>query len=86
VAKSNGQERSGHWAVGSDAARLEAGMILEPTLESFRQEVSDFCQRKLPRDIRRKVALNLTLERDDHARWQKLLHERAWMVVKGGAR
>jgi alkylation response protein AidB-like acyl-CoA dehydrogenase len=48
-------------------------------LRQFRDEVRTFCRQALPADIRRKVALNLKLERSDHARWQNILHDRGWM-------
>ncbi|GJD52209.1 Putative acyl-CoA dehydrogenase FadE17 [Methylobacterium crusticola] len=54
-------------------------MVLSEDLRRFRDEVAAFCRAALPADIRRKVALNLTLAREDHARWQKILHARGWM-------
>ncbi|OKO78291.1 acyl-CoA dehydrogenase family protein [Bradyrhizobium sp. AS23.2] len=52
---------------------------MQARFEQFREEVRAFCRQALPADIRRKVAFNLTLERSDHARWQKILHGRGWM-------
>jgi alkylation response protein AidB-like acyl-CoA dehydrogenase len=52
----------------------------DPALLSFREEVRTFCATSLPGDIRRKVELGLTLEKDDYVRWQKILHRRGWIV------
>lgn len=49
-------------------------------LEAFRREVRDFCDRRLPDDIRAKVELGLVLDKDDQVRWQKILHERGWFL------
>ncbi|MET7246259.1 acyl-CoA dehydrogenase family protein [Methylobacterium sp. EM32] len=54
-------------------------MLLPPELRAFRAEVRAFCRGALPSDIRRKVERNLSLTREDHARWQKILHGRGWM-------
>src|SRR5690242_6486234 len=45
---------------------------------AFRDEVRQFVREKLPDDIRAKVTNGLRLKREDHIRWQRLLHERGW--------
>jgi alkylation response protein AidB-like acyl-CoA dehydrogenase len=58
---------------------IKAEALLDRELQAFQDEVRAFCRERLPADIRRKVELNLALDRSDHARWQKILHERRWM-------
>ena len=48
---------------------------------TFRTEVQQFLQEKLPEDIRRKVLLGMHLEKDDFVRWQKILHARGWAAA-----
>lgn len=45
---------------------------------AFRGEVRRFIQENLPADIRDKVLGHKHLERDDHIRWQTLLHQKGW--------
>lgn len=54
-------------------------MSLSEQLLLFREDARAFCRTDLPADIRRKVELNLSLEKDDHRRWQKILHAQGWM-------
>lgn len=54
-------------------------MFVPEELRAFRDEVRAFCRAELPADIRRKVELNLSLEKSDYRRWQKILHARGWM-------
>ncbi len=55
-------------------------LSLSPEEQAFRDEVRDFVRAKLPPDIKHKVDHGLELEKDDHLRWQRLLHERGWMA------
>ncbi len=45
---------------------------------AFRAEVRDFIATRLPADIREKVRGALPLEKDDYARWHRMLFERGW--------
>lgn len=47
-------------------------------LREFRQSVASFAARALPRDIKRKVMLNIELEKADYVCWQKILREGGW--------
>jgi len=47
---------------------------------AFQQEVRDFMQNKLPAEVKEKVERGVSLSRDDHVRWQKLLHAQGWMA------
>ena len=47
---------------------------------AFQQEVRDFMQNKVPAEIKDKVERGVSLSRDDHVRWQKLLHAQGWMA------
>ncbi len=53
---------------------------LSPQDEAFRQEVRAFLAEKLPADIAEKTASGFRLAKEDHVRWQKILHERGWMA------
>jgi alkylation response protein AidB-like acyl-CoA dehydrogenase len=44
----------------------------------FRDEVRAFLRAHLPAALREKVLHHRHLERDDHVRWQRILHERGW--------
>lgn len=48
--------------------------------EAFRAEVRAFVAAELPDDVRRKVRLGRHLEREDYARWYRLLHARGWVA------
>lgn len=50
-------------------------------LAEFRKEVADFCESRLPEDIRRKVLLNQHLEKGDFVRWMRILHEKGWLIA-----
>jgi len=47
---------------------------------AFQQEVRDFMQNKVPAEVKEKVERGVSLSRDDHVRWQKLLHAQGWMA------
>lgn len=55
-------------------------MNLEFTQEelAFRDQVRAFIREKFPDDIRSKVDRGQTLTKEDHVRWQKILHEQGW--------
>ncbi|NQW08852.1 MAG: acyl-CoA dehydrogenase family protein [Alphaproteobacteria bacterium] len=55
-------------------------IVLSPEDEAFRQEVRGFLAEKLPPDIAKKTANGFRLAKDDHVRWQKILHARGWMA------
>ncbi len=57
-------------------------MDLEYTAEerAFRDEVRDFLADELPTDISEKVRTGHELGKDDHERWQAILHERGWLA------
>ena len=47
--------------------------------QGFRDEVRAFVEAKLPNDIRDKVLGHRRVEKDDYVRWQRILHERAFV-------
>lgn len=49
--------------------------------QAFRKEVRDFMRSNLPSDIKHKVDNHLMLKKDDHVRWQKILHEKGWFAA-----
>ena len=49
--------------------------------ESFRDEVRTFLRKNLPGDIREKVRANRTLGKEDHQRWQAILHAKGWLAA-----
>lgn len=55
-------------------------IVLSPEDEAFRQEVRGFLTETLPEDIVKKTSNGFRLAKDDHVRWQKILHERGWMA------
>ena len=48
---------------------------------SFQQDVRDFLAANLPEDIATKVKKNLSLEKEDFVRWQKILADKGWVAV-----
>lgn len=48
---------------------------------AFRDEVRDFLEAEFPADLRKKQALGIPLEKEDHVRWQKILYRRGWAAV-----
>jgi len=48
---------------------------------AFRDEVRAFLRDEYPADIRHRVENELHLDREDHVRWQKLLHARGWAGI-----
>jgi alkylation response protein AidB-like acyl-CoA dehydrogenase len=46
----------------------------------FRDAVRAFVRSRLPQDIARKVLEHKRLEKEDHLRWQKILHEQGWIA------
>ncbi|MDP7641805.1 MAG: acyl-CoA dehydrogenase family protein, partial [Alphaproteobacteria bacterium] len=47
---------------------------------AFRTEVREFIRAELPGDIKSKVERGQTLEKDDYARWHKILFKRGWVA------
>jgi alkylation response protein AidB-like acyl-CoA dehydrogenase len=47
----------------------------------FRAEVREFVFCKLPADIQRKTLSGVLLDKDDYARWQKILYAKGWFAV-----
>lgn len=45
---------------------------------AFRDEVRAFLRESLPHDLAEKVRLNKHLGKEDHLRWQRILHARGW--------
>lgn len=56
-------------------------MKLTDEEKAFQQEVRDFIDKNLPEDIKHKVVNNLLLKKDDHVRWQKILHKKGWFAA-----
>src|SRR5262245_43370368 len=46
-----------------------------PEEQAFREEVSAFLRERMPAEISRKVLEHKRLNKEDHVRWQKILHE-----------
>jgi alkylation response protein AidB-like acyl-CoA dehydrogenase len=46
----------------------------------FRDEVRAFLRQRLPHEISRKVLEHKRLSKEDHVRWQKILHAQGWMA------
>jgi alkylation response protein AidB-like acyl-CoA dehydrogenase len=55
-------------------------LAFSPEERAFRDEVRAFIAAHLPDDIRRKVQAGDPLEKDDYARWQRILFERGWVA------
>lgn len=47
---------------------------------AFQQEVRDFLQAELPEEVSSRVKLGLSLQKDDHVRWQKTLNKQGWLA------
>jgi alkylation response protein AidB-like acyl-CoA dehydrogenase len=47
---------------------------------AWRATVRRFVETHLPADIARRVATGLKLEKNDHVRWQKILHDNGWFA------
>ena len=48
---------------------------------AFRDQLRDFFANRYPDDIRAKVDSNVRLSKEDHVRWQKVLHEAGYAAV-----
>lgn len=55
-------------------------VVLSPQEEAFRQEVRAFLKDKLPADIAEKTGNGFRISKQDHVRWQKILHEKGWIA------
>ncbi len=55
-------------------------LAFSPEERAFRDEVRAFIATHLPQDIRRKVQAGDPLEKDDYARWQRILFEKGWVA------
>jgi hypothetical protein len=51
-------------------------------LDAFRAEVSEFCEREMPPEVRRKQARGQHLERHEYDVWLKRLGSRGWLTGK----
>ena len=49
--------------------------------KKFQQEVRSFFDEKFPGDLRSKLEAGIHLDKEDHVRWQKILHEQGWAAV-----
>lgn len=56
-------------------------MKLTDEEKAFQQEVREFINKNLPEDIKHKVVNSLLLKKDDHVRWQKILHKKGWFAA-----
>ena len=52
----------------------------DPSLESFRQEVRDFCQAEIGPDLRRKLDLGQHLTKDEMNGWLQALGAKGWLT------
>ena len=56
-------------------------LLTEPEhRQLWRSQVREFVVTHLPRELERKVALGLKLNKDDYVRWQKILYQRGWFA------
>ena len=51
-----------------------------PEEQAFREQVREFVRTQLPSDISRKVIEHKRLSKEDHVRWQKILHTKGWIA------
>ena len=49
--------------------------------KDFQQEVQQFLQQKLPKDIATKTQKALHLSKDEYIRWQKILYQQGWAAT-----
>ena len=59
-------------------------------VDAFREEVREFCELNLPRDLAEKARSHSYFSRQDRVRWQRILHAKGWFAahwprVHGGA-
>lgn len=54
----------------------------DTSLDAFREEVREFCERELPGEVRRKQAAGQHLEREEYDVWLKRLGTRGWLTGK----
>ena len=52
-----------------------------PEEKEFQQEVRDFLQQKLPKDIATKTKNAQHLSKEQYVQWQKILHQQGWAAV-----
>jgi len=57
---------------------MDMDLELSDELRAFRDEVRAFIAGNFPEDLRRKAEAGLPWERDDHVRWQRILHRHGW--------
>ena len=48
-------------------------------MQAFYEEVHVFCDKYLPDDLRRRVALGHMLHKNDYGRWQRILRDKGWL-------
>jgi alkylation response protein AidB-like acyl-CoA dehydrogenase len=51
-----------------------------PEEQGFREQVREFVRNSLPGDISQKVLHHKRLSKEDHVRWQKILHKQGWIA------
>jgi alkylation response protein AidB-like acyl-CoA dehydrogenase len=51
-----------------------------PEEQAFREQVREFVRNSLPGDISQKVLHHKRLSKEDHVRWQKILHKQGWIA------
>ena len=51
----------------------------DPSLESFRQEVRDFCATQIGPELRRKLDLGQHLTKEEYNGWLQALGEKGWL-------
>ncbi|HUS98448.1 MAG TPA: acyl-CoA dehydrogenase family protein [Hyphomicrobiaceae bacterium] len=54
----------------------------DTSLDAFRAEVREFCERELPAEVRRKQAAGQHLEREEYDDWLKRLGAKGWLTGK----
>jgi alkylation response protein AidB-like acyl-CoA dehydrogenase len=60
--------------------RAQVNLNYTPEEEAFREQVRSFLRAKLPGDISQKLKHHKPLSKEDHVRWQKILHQQGWMA------
>lgn len=55
-------------------------MLFGPAEEAFREEVRDFINENLPKDIAKKHLAGMEMQKDDYMRWHKILYAKGWVA------
>jgi alkylation response protein AidB-like acyl-CoA dehydrogenase len=59
---------------------FEVNLNYTPEEQAFREQVRSFLRANLPGDISQKVLHHKRLSKEDHVRWQKILHGQGWIA------